>query len=1078
MSLAPRCAACGVELRPAARFCDACGTPTGATAETAAAAQSRKDVTIVFGDLSGSTALAERMDPEAVRSVMDRYYAAVRRVIDERHGRVVKFIGDGVMAVFGVPETSEDDARRALDAALAMHVAFEEWVSQIATDRRIPMSLRVGVNTGEVIVSAGDDDVVGDVVNVASRLEHAAEHGSVLVGEATQRLARGYARFGDVQTLTVAGRADPVRAYRLVSIEDAATEAGPEFVGRSNELDQLQHAFDDVVAIGAARLVTVLGSPGVGKTRLAAEFQQVVGDRATVLVARCAPEAAATLAPAAELLRAAAGVTDATDTGAVVQAMRALVPDDEPERERIVASAAALLGAAPSGTPEETLWSVRRLLEVAARARPVVLVIDDLHWAEPMLLDLVDHLAEWTRAPVMLMVVARPELRDVRASMVDAGRHVVVALEGLDGEATVRLACGLLATDALPPGLLDRLPESTGGNPLFLRELLRMLVDDDVLRSDDGAWQLSVAPEAIDVPPTIQSLLAARLDRLPADEQALLEHASIAGKEFPVGALHELAPSGQPRSAIDALLESLRRKELVEPDGSYWIDEPVYRFHHVLIRDAAYRRVLRQTRADLHEHLARWLEHKLGTLVEDHGELVGHHLEQAYAQRRELGGLDAHGRDVGREAAAHLFTAAEGALDREDLPAAATLAARALRCLPLDDPTRADVLLVRCDALLAMGEATAAADAVADLTRLSGLSPRLAAWCTCFTAQLTTMTDPSQLRDAERRVAAVASELERLGDTRGAAKAHTVHATTLARLGRFADVETALDRALTRAREASDRRFATAALAAAPTAQVWGPNPVPRAGGRCLDVVRLLRITAGSPAVEATSQRCQGVLEAFRGRADPARRLVAAARSTLEELGLAHGLLETDLFAGVVELVSGDLDAARRHLRVAHDGLHALGLDADAARAAALFGARVVRSGRCRRRRQLRGGSETPRGRRPPERHRVARGSGRDRRPRRPTRGSACARAGGRRDRGRHRRARASRRCLSRSRGRATRCRRRARRRASRTRRGRVVRAEGRDRVGQERARAHPGRCSRRASGVECTHAATVERMR
>ena len=266
-----------------------------------------------------------------------------------------------------------------------------------------------------------------------------------------------------------------------------------------------------------------------------------------MLVARCAPEAAATLAPVAELLRTAASVAETSDAAAVVQSLAALVPDGEPDRDRIVASAAALLGAAPSGTPEETLWAVRRLLEVAAQARAVVVMIDDLHWAEPMLLDLVDHLAEWTRAPVMLLVVARPELRDVRASMVDSGRHVVVALEGLDGESTARLACDLLATDALPAGLMDRLPESTGGNPLFLRELLRMLVDDDVLRSVDGTWQLSVAPEAIDVPPTIQSLLAARLDRLPAEEQALLEHASIAGKEFPVGALHELAPSGQPR---------------------------------------------------------------------------------------------------------------------------------------------------------------------------------------------------------------------------------------------------------------------------------------------------------------------------------------------------------------------------------------------------------------------------------------------------------------------------------------------------------------------------------------------------
>jgi class 3 adenylate cyclase len=920
-----------------ARFCDYCGTPATSEASadtTAARSQARKTVTVVFADLAGSTSLGEQIDPESVRTVMDRYYSAIRGVVEEHNGRVVKFIGDGVMAVFGVPETSEDDVRRALDAALAMHAAFSDLAIDIARDRGVTIALRVGVNTGEVIVSAGDDDVVGDAVNLAARLERAAESGTVLAGEATWRIARGYAVFDAGTLLAVAGKAEPVRAYRLLSLDDA-DESRMNFVGRSAELGALVAAFNDAVERGTARLATVLGSPGVGKTRLAAELERVLAERATVLVTRCTPGGAASLAPVTELLRSAAAIDETTDTESITRAISALIPTDETDHARVATSATAVLSSQGGSTPEETLWAVRRLVEVAAHGRPVVVVIDDLQWGEPMLLDLVDHLAEWTRAPVLLVALARPELREVRASMVDSTRHTVVALEGLDREATTQLAYELLATDALPAGLLERLPESTAGNPLFLRELLRMLVDDQTLRAEDDVWTLTVAWDAVDVPPSIQALLAARIDRLPADEQLLLERASIAGKEFPLGGLSELLPPTS-STAVSALLESLRRKELVEPDGTYWIDEPVYRFHHVLIRDAAYRRVLRQTRAELHERLARWLESKVSARVSEYEELIGFHLEQAYEQRRELG-LDTRGRELGREAGARLGAAAERALEREDLPSAGALAGRALACVPADEPRRADLLLVRCEAVLGMGEAAAAGDAIEELQALSTTSRRLAAWHACFAGQLAALTDASQLRDTEIRLATIADELLAIHDPRGAAKAHTVHAATLARLGRYAEVELALDRALTNAREAGDRRLATAALAAAPVAAVWGPSPVPRAGGRCLDVVRLLRITAGSPAVEATSQRCQGLLEAFRGRADAARGLVGAARVTLEELGLEHALLETELFAGLVELVVGDAEAARTKLRAAYDGLRSLGVDADAARAAALL---------------------------------------------------------------------------------------------------------------------------------------------
>jgi class 3 adenylate cyclase/tetratricopeptide (TPR) repeat protein len=898
----------------------------------AAPVRGRRVVTILFADLTGSTALQERMDPELVRVVMQRYYALIREVVEGRGGRVVKFIGDGAMAVFGVPETREDDARRALEAALALHGAFGALASEVQRDRDVAISLRVGVNTGEVVVGVDDDDVVGDAVNVAARLERAARSGAVLVGEATWRLTRGEAAFEDVRELHVAGKADTVRARTLVGFHRDVVEAGAEFVGRAHEMEVLRAALDEVAHGRVPRVVTVLGSPGVGKTRLGAELERLVSTEALVLVARCSQQTTAPLVPIAEMLQSLSSDPD----GLTIEGVVGLFGDGDLDSERVLRTLTAIVQTGAGSTPEETLWALRRVVEALTNRQPVVLVVDDLQWGETMLLDLVEHLAEWTRGPLLLVLLARPELRERRGALTDGARHRVLGLQGLDPEATARLACELLGAHTLPVELLERLPASTGGNPLFVRELLHMLVDDEVLHAGAGGrWALRVPPDAIDVPPTIQSLLAARLDRLSADEQVVLERASVWGTAFPLGALVELLPPDR-HSGVPAIMEQLRRKELVESDGTYWVDQPVYRFHHVLIRDAAYRRLLRDRRAVLHEAIASWIQEKTATLEAEYDDLVGHHLEQAYLQRRELGPLNEVTVSVGRAASERLAAAAQRALDRDD-PLAGPLAARALDCLPAGDAARAELLLIRCEALLSAADAMAARDAVGELERIAASSARLRAWAACFATQLATLTDPAHLRHTEERAAGVAAELAALDDVRGAAKAHTVHAAALARLGRFAEVEEALDRALTAAHQAGDRRLATVALAAAPVAAVWGPSPVPRAGGRCLDVVRLLRLTAGSPLVEATSLRCQAVLEAFRGRMDAARRLVVSAQDMLEELGLVHGLLEADLFAGIVELSAGALDAADERLQRAYDGLRQLGDDADAARAAALL---------------------------------------------------------------------------------------------------------------------------------------------
>ena len=907
--LAARCPACGVELPADARFCDGCGTPVAEPVVAAPLAQTRKTVTVVFADLAGSTGVQETLDPESVRHLMDRVYAALRAAVEAHAGVTVKFTGDGLMAGFGVQAVAEDDAWRAVQAAWAMQEAIA------GLDASVDLSLRVGVNTGEVIVTEGENDVVGDAVNVAARLESAAPAGGVLVGEETWRLTRHLAEFEAVAPLVLRGKAEPVAAHRLVSLAGSALEAAIAFVGREDELGRLTSAFEDAVAARSARLTTVLGSPGLGKSRLALEFVSSLEDRATVVEARFSPTATSTFGPVVEALRAA--------------------------------QADASLEELVSGSPQEAFLAVRRALEGLATEQPVVLILEDLHWAEPLVLDLVEHLVEWVHgAPVLVVALARPELREMRPVLVETGGRAstVLVLEGLDPPSSERLACDLLETDALPPALLTRILTGSEGNPLFVRELVRMLVDDGVLRRDGDEWRPTIEVDAITVPPTIQSLLAARVERLPTDERTVLECAAVVGREFYRGAVADLVPS-RLRRDVPGLLERLRQKEMVEPEGTYWIDQPVLRFHHVLLRDAAYRRLLKEVRADLHERYTRWLEVKVGDGA-DHDEVLGYHLEQAHRYRVELGIFDERTAALGHAAATRLASAGRRALDRDDLPAAAGLLGRALARIDGDDPSRPELLIDRCEALVTTGALAEGALAIAELEALVVASPRLRAWAACFAAQLAILTDPGHLPETLEASEQAATELAKLADAAGAAKAHAVHASALARLGRVAECEAALDRALAAAREAGDTRRATAVLAGAPLAALWGPSPVARASGRCLDVVRVLRITTSAATVEATSLRCQAVLEALRGRTDAARRMLAAARRSLEELGHRHGLLSTEMFAGMVELLADDPAAAEPLLRAARDGFVELGAGADAGQAAAILGRALLALGR------------------------------------------------------------------------------------------------------------------------------------
>ena len=908
-------------------------------ADTPAAARSpaaavRKSVTALFGDLVGSTSFGEQVDPEAVRAALAPYFDILRSTIEHHAGAVVKFTGDGIMAIFGLPEVAEDDALRAVAAGLEIQRRFRAFAESVRDRHGVELGMRVGINTGELVISDTDEDLVGDVLNTAARLEASCQPGRVTVGEDTWRLTRSSITYEVLGEVRVKGKADALATFQVVDTGMETVEENIPFVGRATELADVRAVFDEAVASATCRLVTVIGAPGVGKTRLASELRSGIEARSFDL--RFERRGSTTFAPLVELLRELTGSGTRTDVARLV--------GGHSEADRLTGVLSSFMGHGESRSTEESFWAVRRLLEHLAVDEPVVIVVDDIQWAEPLFWDLLDHLAEWVSAPVTVLALARPELRELRPELTQPGRRIAasISLEGLDADTTRELAERLLDTDELPADLIERIPLSTEGNPLFVRELMQMLVDDGVLARTGGRWHLTIDVDAIEVPPTILSLLASRVERLPDDERQVVELASVIGTEFDRGLLGSIA-GDDITARLGVVTDRLRRKDLVEPSGTWAGDHPVYRFHHVLVRDAAYRRLLKGRRADLHERVGRHLEEQ-GQSGYQADVVIAHHYEQVHRYRSELGTVDQPTRLLAGQAMRRLRSAAEQALAHEDLASAGGYGIRAL-ALADDGDARDELLVLGCEALLSSGDVARGAPLVDELLTRD-LNERLAAWADCFRAQLWSLTDSDRLSEASQLTAESADRLEALGDPAGVAKARLVRAVILARLGRIGDCEDELDLALAAARAAGDRRRTVAVLGAAPLAALWGPSPVARAGGRCLDVLRLLRITTTSPAVEATSIRCQGMLEALRGRFESARAKFEISRTTARDLGLRHGLYETELFEGFVELLAGDPVAAEPHLLLARDGLGALGIGADAGQAGALLARSLLQQGR------------------------------------------------------------------------------------------------------------------------------------
>jgi predicted ATPase/class 3 adenylate cyclase len=911
------CLSCGRESAEGFTFCPYCGTPFQAAPPLA---ETRKTVTVVFCDVTGSTALGERLDPESLRKVMSSYFDAARASLERHGGTVEKFIGDAVMAVFGIPRVHEDDALRACRAAAEIRERVTELSKELERDFGTTLEVRIGVNTGEVVAgdaAAGQALVTGDAVNVAARLEQGAPPGEILIGQPTYELIRDAVVAEPTEPLALKGKSGLIPAFRLIEVHPTAPafarRLDSPLVGREGELRLLRQAFERAVSERACHLVTVLGPAGVGKSRLVEEFLAELPD-ARLLRGRCLPYGEGiTFYPVVEVLKQAAGIADFEDPNQAERKICELVEREE-QGPLICARIGQLLGLAEGeAVPEETLWAIRRFLEALARVQPLVVVFDDIQWGEGTFLDLVEHIANLTRdAPIVLACLARPELLDARSGWGGGKPNATSTLLGpLPDEQCERLVTNLLGHGEVAEGVRSRILEAGEGNPLFVEQVVSMLIDDGLLVRDDGAWVATADLSEVPVPPTIAALIAARLDRLSAEERAVIQRASVVGKVFYWGAVAALSSEPE-RSAVAGHVMTLVRKDLVRPDLTTLPGEDAFRFLHLLVRDAAYESTPKEVRAELHERFADWLEAVAGERIEEQEEILGYHLEQARRYHAELAPADERGSELGRRAARHLSAAGRRASARGDMGAAASLLRRAVALFEPGDRDRRALLaelgwvLIETgsydEAGRALREAIDEAEAVGD--RLTAAHARMGE------VMLRVSSDPEGTGEEAPRVA---NELIRAfvqaGDDLGLARAYRLRSTAPWLATRYSEMVADAERAAEHARRAGHQAEQGLSHEMFAVAYTFGPVPVAEALPRLAEARE--EYAGRRRELEAES----AILLAMAGRLDESREVLERSRAVFEDLGRPAWAASMLFARGVVELIAGDAPEAERALR-------------------------------------------------------------------------------------------------------------------------------------------------------------------
>jgi DNA-binding SARP family transcriptional activator/tetratricopeptide (TPR) repeat protein len=861
----------------------------------------RKPVTVLCVELRVTAATAAELDPEALDVVLSGALAVLGSTLERHGGKLAAVAGERVLGVFGVPILHEDDALRAAQAALAARGALDAEAATLITERGLQLTMRCGLATGEALVGGPEaPGFAGDAIGRAVELAASAAAGEILVSDATLQLAAGALQVEQAGPGRLRLQAAQPGARPLAVRLDAP------LVGRDTERGRLGEAFLRAVRERAPVLATVLGEAGIGKTRLARELAAQVAVEATVFTGSCPPYGEGiTFWPLRELVRQAGAVEGTREE------LEALLAG-EPDAERVAECLSGALSPSGQGASSavEIFWAARRLVETLARREPLVVILDDLQWAEPTFLDLVEALAAQAEAaPLLLLCLARPELVEQRpAWAAGAGRTVSVALEPLaDDDATALLDA---LAGAPPPAWRRRqLLKAADGNPFFLEQLVASFGEQ---RPGEGLPPL---------PPTIQALLAARLERLGPGERAVLTRAAILGTEFSLPALAELLPA-EARPHLGRHLQALVSKGLVRSPRSGPGADQDYRFRHILVQQAAYRAVPKSLRADLHERYVRWLERGAGRRAGDHDEILGYHLEQAYRCRTELGRAGPQERALAAQAAERLATAARGALLRGDPPAGARLLDRAVSLLPPEQPARTALLPTLGVALHESGRLEDADRVLQEaVERSADDDPRVEARARVEQQLVRIQAGSSKGTARARQVAdAALGTLGERGDDLGLCRAWCLRASIGWTEGLIAAADEAWRQAAQHARRAGDDRELFEILCWRASAAVFGPAPVTEAIRRCTRIREQVR---SSPVAVAATLHPLGLLQAMHGDFDQARRLLRRGNEILDELDRLQSAVSHH--EALVEMLAGQPAVAEERLRLGYARLQEMG---------------------------------------------------------------------------------------------------------------------------------------------------------
>jgi class 3 adenylate cyclase/tetratricopeptide (TPR) repeat protein len=915
-----KCPSCGEENPPKFRLCGYCGSTLAAAPPALPVRELRKTVTIIFSDLKGSTALGETLDTEAMHEVKERYFKAMAAQITRHGGKIEKYIGDAIMAVFGLPQAHEDDALRAVRAVHGMQGELERLNVDLRARYGIELANRTGVNTGEVV--ANDDPTAdqklatGDAVNVAARLEQAAPVNHILLGEVTWRLVRDAVEVEAVEPLELKGKAQKVAAYRLVSakgLDGNVRRVDTPIVGRDDELARIAAVYRDVIDGAAVRMVTVVGDAGVGKSRLVHEVVERIAAGARILRGRClAYGEGITFWPLRSMLTDA-GIREDDSPEAARHKLMHLIRDAD-----VVDRLASAIGLNTSSYPlHEVYWAARKVLEILAAHGPVVALVDDIHWAEPAFLDLLDHvLSTTTGAPILLLTTSRHDLLEERPQWGQQAGASNVVLSPLDASASAQVVDNLLGHSQLPADVLERIVFAAEGNPLYVEQVLSMMIDGGVLRSQDGRWVRADDRATIDVPPTIHALLGARLDKLGRAERAAVEPAAVIGLEFDQQAVRSLAPEIL-KPAIGEHLKTLTRKQFIRLARAIEA-EPIYRFSHQMVRDTVYNGLLKRARANLHIEFVRWSDRLNADRDRalEFEEILGYHLEQAYRYLKELGPLDETGIEVGRDGARRLRNAGQRALERGDMHAAGNLFQRTLALLDASDPLRRQTLPEYAETLLNLGrfddarsvldECDAVAARLGD-SRTAAQSKLLRLYAGLYSGELDDWSAQTQ-----REVEALMPGLELDEAHSELAMAWRLIMLAHGNASRFSLAGDAAERALHHATLAGSARLSSKIGGFLSSTAPIGAVPVVEAIEQCEQILDSglsdRQIVCGVTCALAQ-------LRAMNGELDAARQLYRGSRVLLRELGQGVNAASTALDVALVELHGGDLAAAENEVR-------------------------------------------------------------------------------------------------------------------------------------------------------------------